>query len=164
LARALREAAAATDPDVPLYNLQTLDDIRRGYLEQRRFAMVVVLAFAALTFLLAAAGLYALIAHVVEVQRREVGIRMAVGASPLGIRLNILRGGLIRATWGAVLGIAIAFVGWRLAALQTARLGRISGGDALLVAASLLGVALVATWMPAQRATRVDPATVLRDD
>jgi putative ABC transport system permease protein len=161
---ALRRVSERVDPSVPLYNTRTFDEIHREYLADRRFIMAVMIVFSTLTFVVGAIGLYGLIAYVVQTRQREFGIRLAVGCSPAGIRSQVLRSGLVHAASGVVLGLAGIVALWRVGPARLVRLGGIEATDGLLVAGGVLAVALVASWLPARQATKLDPAAILRSE
>jgi putative ABC transport system permease protein len=158
----IRAAAAQLDPNLPLYSVRTFADIRREYLASRRFAMLMMASFGVLAATLAGIGLYGVIAYLVQLRTREIGIRMALGASAAAVRVAVMRTGLSLAIWGALAGAA-ATAG--LGRVLRASIPGLEGIDPLSVTALALGmlvVAAAATWLPARRATRVDPLIALR--
>jgi putative ABC transport system permease protein len=158
----IRAAAAQLDPNLPLYSVRTFDDIRREYLASRRFAMLMMAAFGVLAATLAGLGLYGVIAYLVQLRTREIGIRMALGATAGAVRGAVMRSALALAVWGGVLGAAATAGLSRVLRASVAGLETI---DPLSVAALALGMLVVATaasWLPARRATRVDPLIALR--
>ncbi len=162
LAPALRAAMAGVDSDLPVYNIQTFEQVRARFLAERGFAMAVMTAFAALAALLAGIGLYGALTYLVQLRTREIGIRVALGASPGAVRRQVVRSGLLHALGGVIAGAALA-----TAALQVviARVPGIQPADAPLLGAvagaMVLGAAAV-TWLPARRATAIDPVEALR--
>jgi putative ABC transport system permease protein len=164
LAVALQDAASRQDPGVPLFNVRSFDELRRLHLDRRRFVMAVLSAFALLTFALAIGGLYALMAYAVELRRRDLGIRMVVGASPGRIMREVLREGLRHALGGVVIGLAAALAAWQIGGSYLVRLSLLEAVDAILVTVLVVVAASLAIWAPATRATRVDPAEVLRSE
>jgi putative ABC transport system permease protein len=156
--RALREV----DPDVPTGTVTTLAEIRGTALAARRFTAALFGLFAAAAAALAAVGLYGALSQMVAQDRRAIGIRLALGASPGGIVSRVTRRGLGLTLAGTAAGVAVAA---GLSRLLTASLYSVSPTDpgAYAAAAALLAViALVASALPARRAARVDPAVVLR--
>jgi putative ABC transport system permease protein len=123
---------------------------------------VLLTAFAGLALILAAVGIYGLLSYVVSRQTREIGVRMAMGASGIGILSRVFRRALLLASAGTVLGIVGAMGATRL--LQSLLFGVSTTDPVTFVAVPVLiaAVALVAAYIPARRATRVDPLVVLR--
>jgi putative ABC transport system permease protein len=156
----LRAAVARVDPNLPLYDIRTFDDIRKSALADSRFAMTMMLAFGVLTFGLAAVGLFGVIAYLVELRRREIGIRVAVGASPQRVLGEVLATGLRHAGAGVVAGVAFALALDGL--FRVPELGRIDAASLAAPALAVLTAGLTAAWLPALRATQVDPVQVLR--
>ena len=128
----------------------------------RRFLLFVVGVLAVSAFALAAVGLYAVLAHMVSQGRHEIGIRMALGAQPSDVLCGVLRHGLALTGIALVIGLAIALAGARV---LSSLLYEISPTDPLTlggVAAAVGSVALLACYLPARRATKVDPMAALR--
>ena len=127
-----------------------------------RFTAVVLSAFALVALLIAAIGLYGVLSFDVAQQRRELGVRVALGATPQGIRRLVLSRGFQLVAGGLAIGIAVAIAGSRLIA------GMLFNAPAIdlvsiVAAAAVLGLtALIATWLPARRATKADPIEALR--
>ena len=141
-----------------------MDDLLAGTVAGRRFALTLLQAFALTALILAAAGIYGVLAGSVAERTREIGVRSALGASRGSILGLVLREGMLLAACGIALGLAGALAACQ--ALATLLFG-ISPRDPLTyigVIALLLGVALVACWTPAWRAVRLDPATTLRTE
>jgi predicted permease len=152
----------ALDPDLPIYNVRTMTDRVDESLARRRFAMLLLALFAALALGLAAVGIYGVIAYLVSQGTREIGIRMALGATPRRIQTLIVTQGLVLAVVGVTLGLAGALVMTRF--MRTLLFG-VEATDALTfgaIALALTVVALVASWLPARRAARIDPMVSLR--
>jgi len=159
---ALRAAAARIDPDVPLYNVRTFDEVRAASLADRRLLMMLMLALGGIAILQAAVGLYGMMSHAVQGRTREFGIRIALGASPARVRADVLWNGAAFGGTGIAIG-AVASLGlWRLVAAHIANIGEIDLWSITGVGAGIVLVTLAATWLPARRATRVDPVTALR--
>jgi putative ABC transport system permease protein len=158
----LRAAVAAIDPDLPLYNIRTFDDIKAAYLAERRFAMTMMICFGILACTLASLGLYGVIAYLVQLRTREIGIRMALGASAGHVRWQVLRSGILHAAGGvAVGGLALVSVSDVLRAAIPGASG-VDPAQAALLSSGAILVAALSTWIPARRATHVDPLLSLR--
>ncbi|KAA6464677.1 ABC transporter permease [Acidobacteria bacterium AB60] len=154
----LREATGG----LPVAHVRTMDEIDRLVISQQRFNMLLLTVFGASGLLLAAAGIYGLMAFSVEQRTQELGIRMALGAQTGQLRNMVLRQGMVLTLIGVVLGLGAAF--W-LTRFLASFLFDVKVWDPLafvLTPLLLGGVALAATWIPALRATRVDPMTALR--
>ena len=145
-----------------ILNAEFVDDIYARQFEDRLLALRVVSAYGSLAFLVAGAGIYGFMAFLVAHRTREIGIRMALGATPGDVRQLIVGLSFKLALAGAVLGVgaAIAASRWMQAQLFAAR--TTDAGTILAVAAALVLLALAATWRPARQATRVDPTVLLR--
>ena len=139
-----------------------MDQIIADSLAERRFSMILFGAFAALALLLASVGIYGVISHVVGQRTHEIGIRMALGAR----RLDVLRLILVGAGRLALIGVALGLVcALSLTSLMANRLYGVSPQDPITfvaVPSILIAVALLASYLPARRATKVDPMTALR--
>ncbi len=162
LAAAVRAAVHAVDPDQPVANLQTMEDILSGNSSMRRAVMLLWSVFAALALLLAALGLYGVISYFVTQHTPEIGVRMALGARPRDVLRLVLRQGFRLVLGGGAAGFLGALTLTRLMKSLIFGIGAI---DPLTFALAplLLGViALAACWIPARRATRVDPLVALR--
>jgi predicted permease len=161
-AAAVRRAATAVVPDIPLYAVSTMDEIIGSSLGARRLNLWLIGSFGVITLVLAAAGLYGVVAYTVAQRTREVGIRMALGARRGDVVRLILGYGAARATLGIAAGLAAAVVATRV--LSNMLVG-VRVDDPLtyaMVAALLAATALVASWIPARRAARVDPMVAIR--
>jgi len=162
MAPVVREALRAVDPDIPLLQPQALSTSIAQTIADRRLALVLLAGFAALALVLASLGVYSVMAHLVAFRTTEIGIRMALGASPRMVMRMVLGQGRRLTLLGIALGIAGAFFVSRL--MQQA-LFEVDPADPLVylaVAAMLLLVAECAAWLPAHRATRIDPVIALR--
>jgi predicted permease len=160
---ALRSALAATDRDLPLYDARTMEERLDRSLVQRRLPMVITMAFAAVALFLSAIGVYGVLAAQVTERRREIGIRIALGSSASDVFGLVMRDGARMTLRGIVAGFA-GTIG--MARLMTGLLYGVAATDPVIVggvALVLAAVALVATWLPARRAARVNPAAVLNE-
>jgi putative ABC transport system permease protein len=160
----LKEAVWSLDKDQPLHNLKPMTQILFEATAQRRFTLIILSVFAALALLLTLVGLYGVLAYAVSQRRREIGIRMALGAQRSNVLQLVLREGLLLAT----IGITAGFFG-AMAAVRVMRglLYEIEPTDpaTFTVITLLLGaVTLLACWAPANRATKVDPMLALRHE
>ncbi|HEX3927315.1 MAG TPA: ABC transporter permease [Gemmatimonadales bacterium] len=164
LVPALRNAIHEVDRDLPIARVRTMDDMLSASMGQRRLSMVLLVLFAAIALLLASLGIYGVMSFAVAQRTRELGVRVALGASRENVLGLVLRQGMALAAIGAVLGIAGAL---GLTRLMTAQLYGIHPDDPATfatVTAVLLLVAVAATLIPALRATRVDPIIALREE
>jgi len=162
LGSAIRTAVWAIDPALPISRMQTMERVRSNYLGPQQFNLVLVALFGALALILAAAGLYGVAAYSVAQRRREIGIRMAMGAQAKDVLRLVLGYGTKLAVLGVAVGSLTALV---LTRLVSSLLYGISEHDPLTfvgVAVLLLSVAVIASYIPARRAMRVDPLVALR--
>jgi len=158
----VRETVWSVNSNLPLASVRTLDEILDRSMARTSFTLVMLGIAAGAALLLGAVGIYGVSSYVVSQRSREIGIRMALGAQSRDVRAMVLREGLLLAVAGVAVGIGAA-VG--LTRLMSALLFGVSAADALTyvtVAAALTAVAMLATWLPARRATRVDPIEALR--
>jgi putative ABC transport system permease protein len=162
LVSAVRQQVSALDKNIPVYAVQTMDDLFSAEVASQRFNAGALAGFAGFAVLLAAVGIYGVMAYAVSQRTREMGVRIALGAGRGNVLRMILSQGFRLALIGAGLGLAASFV---LTRLMTGLLFGVKSSDPLtfvLVTAALLAVALAACWIPAHRATRVDPVVALR--
>jgi hypothetical protein len=164
LVSALRAATSRIDPDVPLYDVRTFDQVRASALADRRLVMVLMLGLGAMALGQAAIGLYGVTRQAVESRLRELGIRIALGASPARVRAEtaIDVGVLIIAGVGP--GALSAFGLWWVVSARVANAGQLDPYTVAAIAGGITFVAMAAAWPAVSRATRVDPAIVLRCD
>jgi putative ABC transport system permease protein len=164
LATPIRAAVSRVDPALPVANIRTMEDVVTASMSTPRLAGSVLLIFAALALLLAAVGLYGVMAFVVSERQREIGIRMAIGADPGRVRRGVLGRGLLLASLGIVAGVTASLA---LGGMIRTLLHGVSPYDLTtfsVVPAVLLTVALLATWIPARRATRISPLLALKSE
>jgi predicted permease len=157
----LREQVQSIDAELPVFHAQTLDDVISQSLSVRRFSMEMVALFAATALLLAGLGIYGTISHFVNVQKREIAIRLALGAQRDNILRMVLRQGLVLATAGAGVGLTAALI---VSHLMAGLLFGVSPDDWPTFAGVtivLTTVALAASYIPALRAMRLDPIATL---
>jgi predicted permease len=161
---AIREIVASMDVGVPLRNLETMPEVMAGQTGATRFYLVLLTSFAVLAMVLASVGLYGVVAYLVSTQRREIGLRMALGAQRVGVVRVVLAQAAVSTLAGLALGLMGAMAGARL---LEGFLYQVNPRDPLVYAAvSLLltAVAAVSALVPARQASLVDPGEVLRGD
>lgn len=158
----LRRAVAELDPREVVYGVQTMHEVLARSLAARRLSMILLGAFATLALLLSCIGIYGVISHLVGQRTHEIGVRMALGAQPGDVMLLVLGQGVSMALLGVLIGIVAALALTRLMANQ---LFGVTSHDPLTfagVAILLTVVAVLACYVPARRAVRVDPLVALR--
>ncbi len=161
---AIRHAVAELDPRLPLGDVRTMEQVRQLTMSGKTAPAWIIGAFAGVAALLAALGLYGVLSHAVNQRRREIGIRMALGAGARNVLANVLGNAAWMVGIGLTLGLAAALA---LMKVMTTLLFEVSPLDPFafaLAAASMAVIGLVAALIPASRATRVDPVTALRVD
>jgi putative ABC transport system permease protein len=161
---AIREAVRQIDPRLPLGDVRTMAQVKQLTLSGKTDPAWIIGAFAAIAALLAALGLYGVLSHAVNQRRREIGIRMALGARAGDVLSHVLR----NAAWLVLIGLAIGLVGaLALTRVMNSLLFEVSALDPLaftVAAVSMMLVGLFAALVPASRASRVDPVTALRSE
>lgn len=160
----VRQSVLAVDKDIPTFGVQTLEDIVAENTAERRMSAILTGIFAGLALILAAVGIYGVISYSVMQRTQEIGIRMALGAEQDHILSMVLKHGALVSLSGIALGLVAAF---GLARLIASLLFQVSPSDPptfSLVPLLLLAVALLACYIPARRATRVDPMIALRNE
>jgi predicted permease len=164
LVPALRRAIAAVDPSLPIYDVLTLDDRIAAALSRPRFNAALVAGFAGAALLIAALGVYGMLSYSVSSRLREIGVRLALGAAPQRIVRLVLGEGLRLASLGVAIGVCAALAAGRLTRSLVVDVSpsdpRILAG----VAAVIVIVASLAAFLPARRASAVDPIVVLRQE
>jgi putative ABC transport system permease protein len=162
ISTAIREQVQGVDPAMPVYDVHTMTDVVSESVAQPKFYTTLLTAFGALALLLAALGVYGVISYSVTQRTRELGIRIALGASRERVVRLVLGQGLTLTVSGVIVGLAGAF--W-LMRLLSALLFGVNPTDSLTfgaVAVVLLGIASLASYLPARRAARVDPVIAMR--
>ena len=164
----VRAALAEIAPEQPIANLRPMDSIVQSTTQNARLSLWLIGLFAALALLLAAAGLYAVMAVAVAAREREFGVRMALGAAPRRLLALVLRGGLIQIVAGLAIGVAVALAASHaLAVMLMTLLGRSNAFDPVVmlgVCIVLAAAGLLACLLPALRASRVAPMSALRGE
>ena len=159
---AIRTVVGSVDSTLPISNIRTMEDLVNTSVATRRMTMLLVVTFAVLALTLALAGVYGVLAYSVARRTPEMGVRLALGARPRRLLLLVMAQGMRPVIVGALLGVAGAF--WVSRFLSTL-LFNITPHDAatyLGIIGILLGVSLLACYIPARRVLRVDPAEALR--
>ena len=159
----IRERIRALDPDVPVYAVNTLEEVVSKSVESQRLINVLLTGFSVIALLLATIGTYGVMSLFVNNRTAEFAIRLALGAQPRNLLTSVLKQGLLLAAIGTVLGL---FGSWALTRAIKSQLFEVSTTDPIIftfVPAMLILVTLIATFLPARRASRTDPAVVLRN-
>jgi putative ABC transport system permease protein len=162
LIAAVRQQVKAVDPDQPIYNIRSMDDIRAESIAPERLNLTLLSLFAGIALVLALVGIYGVMSYSVTQRTHEIGIRMAIGAQPRDVFRMILGQGMTLALIGVVLGLVGAFA---LTRLMTTMLFGVEPTDPVTfvsIAALLTTVALLACYLPGRRATKVNPVVSLR--
>ena len=149
-------------PTMTLYGTQTMEEIIEDSLSQKRLTRLLLASFAGLALVLAAIGIYGVMSQLVQQSTHEIGIRMALGAAPGAVLGMVLRNAMGMALGGIAVGAVAAMFATRLMASMLYGVGATDPLTFAAVAVILAGVACLASYLPARRATRVDPMVVLR--
>jgi putative ABC transport system permease protein len=164
LTSAIRNAVLAVDPAQPIYNVQTMEEVIAASVSDRRLNTLLLTLFAGIALLLALIGVYSVMSYMVVQNTREIGIRMALGARAQDILRLVIGQGAVLTSIGISIGIGLSL---GLTRMLESLLYNISSTDPLtfvMTPVLLLGVAFLACWIPARRATRVDPMIALRQE
>jgi ABC-type antimicrobial peptide transport system permease subunit len=175
LVRASRGGAAALapsvlgvirelDPLLPAFRQLTLDEVRNSATKNERIGAIVLAIFGALALVLASVGLYGALLFSVRQRTREIGIRVALGATRAGVISLFLRRGLRLTFIGVAIGVVLALASTRLTRTLLFGVSPTDGVTFAAVALLFTGVAIIASWLPARRAARVDPVIAMRAD
>jgi putative ABC transport system permease protein len=164
LSASVRRELGAVDPAIPLFGVQSLDALIDQQTASGRFASTVLAVFGAAALVLTAVGLYGVLAFLVSLRQREIGIRMALGATHRRVLGNIIGQGLKLVVIGVLAGTAVAALLSRWIATQLYGIGARDPVVFAVVPLVLLVVATAASWLPARRAARVDPQIALRSE
>jgi putative ABC transport system permease protein len=162
LATPVRNIVAAIDRNQPVTSIMTMSDVVAGTVSPRKFNMLLFALFAVLALLLAALGIYGVMAYAVAQRTQELGIRMALGAQKIDVLVLIMKSGVMLTLSGVAIGLVSTFALTRL--MSTLLFGVTPTDTATFATVSLflILVALLACYIPARRATRVDPLVALR--
>ncbi|HEU4434444.1 MAG TPA: ABC transporter permease [Pyrinomonadaceae bacterium] len=164
LAQAVRQAVWAVDKDQPISNVRTMDDVLATAVSRERFQTLLLALFATLALALACVGLYGVVSYTVVQRTHEIGVRMALGAQPRDVLRLVIRQGMLLTLLGLVIGVVSAFAATRV---MTEMLFGVTATDRLtfaVVPLVLTTIAFFACYLPARRATRVDPLVALRTE
>lgn len=164
LTSAVRETLRTFDPDLPMFNVTTMDERVRDSLSQRRFAMQLLTLFAVIALVLAAIGIYGVMSYLVSQGTRELGIRLALGATPRTVVWLVGRHTAVIAVTGVIVGVAAAAGLTRFMRSLLFEIDAVDPRTFAAIALFLLSVALVAGCVPARRAARIDPLRSLRSE
>ncbi|MDQ3998412.1 MAG: ABC transporter permease, partial [Gemmatimonadota bacterium] len=164
IAAAVRREVAAIDPTIPLFAVRPLDELLAQQTATGRFGSAVLTAFGLSALVLAAVGLYGVLAFVVSLRRREIGIRLALGATTGRVLEGVIGQGTKLAALGLAVGIVVALFSTRVIESQLFGVGARDPLVFAVAAVALLVVSVVASWVPARRAARVDPQIALRTE
>jgi putative ABC transport system permease protein len=162
LISAVRGVVAGVEPNQPIHNVMTMEQRLADTTTSRRLNTALLGSFAAVALLLAVVGIYGVMSYAVTQRRREIGVRMALGAQKSDVLGLIIHGGLRLTLLGVAIGLAGAFV---LTRYLSSLLYSVKATDPLTflgIALALTGVAMLACWLPARRAARTDPMVALR--
>jgi len=162
LAPAIRKAIWSVDKDQPIVRVATMDSLLAASAAERRFALILFQAFALVALVLAATGIYGVLSGSVTERTREIGVRLALGASRRHILALIVREGMTLTGLGMVIGLIGAVAASQAIVTLLFGISRLDPITYLGVIALLVGVSVIACWVPARRATKVDPLVALR--
>ena len=160
----MKREVQALDPEQPIGAISTMDESVASSLATRRLTMALLAAFAVLALVLASVGLYGVMALTVTQRTRELGIRMALGAAQKNIFRLVFSHGITLTAAGVFLGLVGAIGVGRVLMSLLYNVGMLDAGAAITAVLVLLIVALIACFVPARRATRVDPVIALRSE
>jgi putative ABC transport system permease protein len=160
----VRDAVRSVDPDQPISNVAHMDELLSRSVGERRLSMMLLSLFSGIALVLASVGIYGVMSYSVTERSRELGVRIALGADRRDVLRLVLRQGMRLALLGIGIGLAAALALTRLIESQLFGVTATDPGTFALVAGVLAATALVANLIPAIRATRLDPAAVLRQE
>ena len=158
----IQREVSAIDPDLPIYRVRTMNEVMGDSLQRRRLALTLLAGFAGLALLLAAIGIYGVTSYGVAQRKTEIGVRMALGANRSQVLGMIMRSGMTTIAIGLAVGVVLSLA---LTRLMSGLLFAVHASDPLALAGAALVLvlaALVAIFIPARRATKVNPMSALR--
>ncbi|MGH7470134.1 MAG: FtsX-like permease family protein, partial [Longimicrobiales bacterium] len=161
---AVRDIIRRTDPDQPISDVMTLDDVLARQTASRAAQLRVLIALAAVALLLAGLGINGLLAYTVAQRRQEIGLRLALGAEPGTIARGVVRNGLSIVVLGMIPGLIAAFAAGRFMSAMLFGVQPADPATLLLTVGLCIGMAIAGTTLPALRAVRVSPMTVMRTE
>ncbi len=164
LAEAVRQSIHQVDPNRAVYDVKRLSDYVSSTLTERRFQLILLSSFATTALLLAAIGLYGVTSFLVSLRTREIGLRAALGATPSRIFAQILREGALMTVAGVIFGLAAALALTRYIASFLFGIATTDPLTFVAVPLLLAAVSAIALWLPARRATNIDPMEALRQE
>jgi predicted permease len=164
LAPAIKQAIWSVDKDQPIVRVATMDDLLAASAAERRFALILFEAFGIVALALAATGIYGVLSGSVTERTREIGVRLALGASRGNILALVFRQGMMLTGFGVALGLCGALIASQAIITLLYGVSRLDPIAYLGVIALLVGVSVIACWVPAWRAARVDPSITLRSE
>jgi putative ABC transport system permease protein len=164
LAAAVRSEVHALDPNLPVYNVKTIPEMIYERASPKRLMTYVLAVFALIALLMSAVGIYGVMSYAVTLRTQEIGIRMALGAQALDVLRLVVKNGMMLALVGVAIGLTGAFALTRLLANLLFHVTPTDAVTFLSVSLCLIVVALFACYVPARRATKVDPLVALRDE
>ena len=163
-ANAVRDAICTVDRDQTITNIETLSGIVGGNVARPRLLATLLLLFGVMGLTLGVLGIYGVLAYAVSQRRQEIGVRVALGASPRSVLQLIIRQGMMLAGAGVLAGVLGALLLTRIMAAVLYEVRTTDPATFATVVVVLLGSALLASWLPARRALRIDPVQALRYD
>jgi putative ABC transport system permease protein len=164
LSNGIRDQVRAIDPNEPINQVIPMDERLSDSVAMRRFQMLLLGVFAAVAFIIAAVGIYGVISYAVNQRTQEIGIRMALGAQAGDVLRMVIWRGMSLALAGVGLGLAAAFGLTRVIKNLLFEVSATDPATFALIALLLLGVAFIASYIPARQATKVDPLIALRSE
>jgi predicted permease len=160
----VRTALSEIDSSLPIYNVVPVNELRSRFLATERLTLAVTTALALVSLMLAAIGVHGLLAQVVSLRTREIGIRMALGAARTRMRASVVFSALRLTMYGVAVGVGTIAAGWRIAGAWIPQIEAPGLAATSVNAGVILAVATLAAWIPARRASAVDPVAVLKSE